>query len=137
MVINRTVDAKWSPFQSHDTISLIDVEVAAQVGDDIVVSLTFKNANGIQVGIPAGLYAFLSDSDENPAIVGTAPSGGNPVAAAGGYVHTVVAGKSFYVFADDGGDLTLTFTESGAKTAYLWFLLPNGKAALITPIIFA
>lgn len=94
-------------------------------GGDINVALQFKDAAGADMATRSSCYAYIS-GDANGDTLSTAHSGGAAIGT-DGLAVPLTANQCWLFTSEADGDLDITFTEAGAKNAYLVCVLPNGS----------
>lgn len=111
--------------------------IGAEAADVITVAVQLKDADGNDV---AGKYVvdfYLSDAADGDGVVGTAASGGIAAGTDGAVLAQMVTGKMVRMQCEADGDIDIAITHSGAKTAYLVGILPNGKTVISSAITWA
>lgn len=110
--------------------------VGTQAGDDINVAVQLTDAEGNNLAVRAGLFAYLSDDANGDSIAATAPSGGWAIGT-DGLLIPVVASKAAFLISESDGDIDVTITEAGADTWYLILVDPAGRLIASGAITFA
>lgn len=99
--------------------------VGAEGTNAINVALQLKDAAGNDLAVRGAVYAYLSDDANGDSIIASAHSSGWAIGTDGLLIPDVT-NKSGHLVSEADGDIDLTITEAGAKTAYLVVVLPNG-----------
>lgn len=107
------------------------ITVVGEVSNEVDVTIQLTDANGDDLAVRGSVFAYLSDDANGDAIVVTAPDGGWAIDT-DGLLIPVVAGKAAVLVSEADGDIALTITEAGAKTAYLIIVLPEGRLVAST-----
>jgi len=107
------------------------ITVVGEVSNEVDVTIQLTDANGDDLAVRGSVFAYLSDDANGDAIVATAPDGGWAIDT-DGLLIPVVAGKAAVLVSEADGDIALTITEAGAKTAYLIIVLPEGRLVAST-----
>lgn len=110
--------------------------VGTQAGDVINVAIQLTDAEGNNLAVRAGLFAYLSDDANGDSIAGTAPSGGWAIGT-DGLLIPVVAGKAAHLVSESDGDIDVSITEAGADTWYMILVDPTGRLIASGAITFA
>lgn len=110
--------------------------VGTQAGDAINVAIQLTDAEGNNLAVRAGVFAYLSDDANGDSIAGTAPSGGWAIGT-DGLLIPVVANKAAHLISESDGDIDVTITEAGADTWYLILVDTAGRLIASGAITFA
>jgi hypothetical protein len=110
--------------------------VGTQAGDDIIVSIQLKDADGTDLATRASCMAYLSDDANGDSVAATAASG-NVVISTDGLAIPLVAKKCWLLTSEADGDIAISITEAGADTWYLVLVMPNGSLRVSGAITFA
>lgn len=106
--------------------------VGAEASNAIAVTGQLYDAGGKAVSGVAVLDVYLSDAATATDIAASAPSGGIAVGSYGKILATLVSGKMVRLASDASGRISLTLTESTAKTFYMAAVMPDGSLAIAT-----
>jgi hypothetical protein len=108
--------------------------ISGDVANVVTVNCQFKDASGSDMATVVAVPFYLADDAAGLGVVGTAPDGGF-AAGTDGSLSVYETGKSGLAVSEADGDFDIAITESGAKTCYLVFVMPNGSivvSAVIT-----
>ena len=116
-------------------LNILDGQVASAtivVGDELTetgvinVAIQLKDAAGADMAIRSSILAYLSDDANGDSVVAATHSGTVEIGT-DGLMLPIVAKNHFQLVSEADGHIDINITESGAKTAYLILVLPNGK----------
>jgi len=102
----------------------VTMTVGTEATNVINVVCQLTDTNGDDVAVGCALLAYLSD-DAAGATAGTAHST-SPAIGTDGLINILLTDLAWLVTFEDDGDADLDFTDSGAQTVYLNFVLPSG-----------
>jgi hypothetical protein len=140
ILIRRPNDSKNYFIEQGVLLSAASLAASFVVGAEntnvINVAIQLKASDGDDLGVRGSVYAYLSDDQYGNSIVATAPSGGWAIGT-DGLLIPIVAGKAGLLVSEADGDIDISITEAGAKTAYLVLVLPSGTLAVSGAITFA
>ena len=98
---------------------------ASDTAEAVRTAVINKRAGGI--GLISGRKAFQRPTADGIDLLNTAHSSGTAIGASGVMLAELVTDKLFELVSDATGEIILTATEAGAKTAYLVVILPDGR----------
>lgn len=94
-------------------------------GGAIIVSIQLKDANGKDMAVRTCVPFYFSDDANGDSVIATAHSGAVAIGT-DGVARFITAKKDGFLTSEADGDIDISITEAGAKTAYLVLVMPDG-----------
>lgn len=129
------VEPKANPYYSN-TFQYAALTIGAEDTNVIKVTVQLQTPARDNVAARKGFLCYLSDNANGDDLIGTAHT--SIAVAAVGVLIPLVAGKAFLAKTDANGVIDINITQSsGAKTAYLNIVMPDGSVQTSAAITHA
>lgn len=126
-----------SPYKGDATGAAGTFTYGVEAANARSVSLQLTDDRGTAIAVKTMVRVFLSQAAGGAALVTTVPDGGIAIGAAGQILQVNVAGKDLTCITNAAGLLTLTVTESTAKSFFPNAVLATGELINGATLTFA
>lgn len=104
------------------------ISVAAEDTNVVAVTIQLHDRYGGDLAVAGVVYGYIS-SDAAGQALSAAHDGGCAIGTDGLMIETL-ADQAFWLISEADGDIDIEFTDSGAFTAYLVLIMPDGRRVI-------